>query len=426
MFRNIVFQVHWLLGITCGLVLALMGVTGAALSFENELLAALNAGRMSVTVRDVPVLEPPELLERIARQDPGRRVGTLSVSAEPGRAARVGFLPARPPDSDVPARAPAAASNDRVIPDPASSAASKDRVIPANAGILPPSPSRARLRMDIEFADPYDGRLLAAEKDLRGHATLDFAENLHRRLAAGDAGRLVTGVSAIALVFFAASGLYLRWPRRALDWRTWLVPRWRQRGRPFLISLHSVAGTWVLPVYLVSALSGLNFAFDWYRDGAQKLLGVQAAPRVQQPFPRGADPLPDLRTAWAGFLRETSATGWSTASFNVPSDPGQPLMLNYLVANPPHERASNRIALDVATGALQAHERYADRKAGERLAASFFPLHRGSYWGVGGVLVVMVASLAMPVFAVTGWMQYLKRRRAQRAPSAIPAGDPAT
>ena len=34
--RALLFQVHWFLGITAGLVLAVMGVTGATMSFEAE------------------------------------------------------------------------------------------------------------------------------------------------------------------------------------------------------------------------------------------------------------------------------------------------------------------------------------------------------------------------------------------------------
>jgi sulfite reductase (NADPH) flavoprotein alpha-component len=44
-----------------------------------------------------------------------------------------------------------------------------------------------------------------------------------------------------------------------------------------------------------------------------------------------------------------------------------------------------------------------------------FVLHKGSYFGWAGTLAMMVSSLAMPLFAVTGWMLYLKRRRFARA-----------
>lgn len=53
-FRNAVFQVHWFLGITAGVVLALVGVTGGMLSFEDEILEALNPGVMTVEPAGVP------------------------------------------------------------------------------------------------------------------------------------------------------------------------------------------------------------------------------------------------------------------------------------------------------------------------------------------------------------------------------------
>ena len=42
--KNILFQTHWLIGITAGIVLALVGATGAMLSFEKQMIAALNDG----------------------------------------------------------------------------------------------------------------------------------------------------------------------------------------------------------------------------------------------------------------------------------------------------------------------------------------------------------------------------------------------
>ncbi|MCR2446398.1 PepSY domain-containing protein, partial [Salmonella enterica] len=73
--------------------------------------------------------------------------------------------------------------------------------------------------------------------------------------------------------------LYLRWPRRWWHWRSWLAVEWKRSGRGFLWSLHSVVGTWVLLIYLMSALTGLWWSFDWYRSAANTLLGVAPAAR---------------------------------------------------------------------------------------------------------------------------------------------------
>ena len=49
--RNAIFQLHWFFGITAGIVLAVVGVTGGILSFEDELLKALNPGVLTVQAR---------------------------------------------------------------------------------------------------------------------------------------------------------------------------------------------------------------------------------------------------------------------------------------------------------------------------------------------------------------------------------------
>lgn len=373
MIKWILFQTHWLLGISAGLVLALMGISGALLSFENEILRTLNPGLMTVPTRSSAMLAPPELVTRLHADHPMRSLGTLGVSAHPHRAARIGFLASRDPNQK-------------------------------------PEPS-ARPRMDVFFVDPYDARLLGAEDALRGHATLHLVEDIHRRLAAGDTGKALTGASTLILLVLAGSGLYLRWPRRWSDLRAWFVVRWRQRSSPFLRSLHEVFGTWLLIPFLIMALTGLWWSYDWYRDGVLKLTGSTTP---QRQLTRKPDEAPvstaALQTGWSAFLRATQRSGFSTASFNLPGA-DQPLIINYLDAHPAHERASNRITLDLATGEIRSHERYADKTAGGKLAGSMFALHKGSFFGVGGTLVMMLASLAMPLFAVTGWLLYLKRRR---------------
>jgi len=42
MFKKTFFQIHWFLGITAGLILSLMGVTGAIYSYEQQILEWIN------------------------------------------------------------------------------------------------------------------------------------------------------------------------------------------------------------------------------------------------------------------------------------------------------------------------------------------------------------------------------------------------
>lgn len=375
--RNLWFQLHWLFGISAGLVLAVMGITGAALSFETELLRALNPSTTTVVAQRDPMLTPPQLIERIARAQPDRVIGSIHVSAVRDRAARVGFLPAE-----------------------------KTKARPGQGG------GGGRPQMDMHFVDPYTGVLLGREDDLVGHDFLHFLEDVHRRLAGGDKGKAITGASTVILLVLAGSGLYLRWPRRWRSPSAWLAVRWRLRAAPFLKNLHEAIGTWLLLPYIVVALTGLWWSYEWYRDGVLSLTGSRPTERAPM-RDAGAPPASaeQIGAAWSSFTQQVVATGgWSTVNFSIPAA-DKPLVLSYVDADPAHERATNRLVVDLATGEVREHERYDDKTAGGKLAASMFVLHKGSFFGVAGTVVMMLASLAMPLFAITGWMLYLKRRR---------------
>lgn len=205
MVKKILFQLHWLFGISAGLVLALMGVTGAGLAYQDELLRLLNPDVLAVEPPpQARPLAPDELLARLHRQLPARPVQALTLSADPHDAAKVGIAGGGPRGTTV-------------------------------------------------YADPYSGELLGTPRGAEFFLTV---MKLHRWLALGDAGKTLTGAATLALVFLCLSGLYLRWPRRLGDWRAWLAVDWRRRGRGFLWSLHATVGTWVLLAYLLAALAG--------------------------------------------------------------------------------------------------------------------------------------------------------------------------
>ncbi|HEU0153424.1 MAG TPA: PepSY-associated TM helix domain-containing protein, partial [Arenimonas sp.] len=244
MFKTLVFQLHWLLGITAGVVLAVVGVTGAMLSFEDGLLKAINPGVMTVAPQ-AAALPPADLLARVGDQWPDRALQSLTLSSDPRDAARVVFAPA-----------PGAAA----------------------AG--------GRARGETRYVDPYTGALLAPP---RGEGFFRTTMQVHRWLAADAVGKQIVGASTLALVFFCVSGLYLRWPRRWRDWRAWLALDWAQKGRSFLWHLHAVVGTWVLVAYLVMALTGLFWSYDWYRSGLYAITGTPVPAGRGGPAPAGAN-----------------------------------------------------------------------------------------------------------------------------------------
>lgn len=360
MLKTALFQLHWLLGITAGLVLSVMGLTGALMSFEDEIVRLANPAIAQLAQRHAAGERPLPVNVLLRRLDLDRQQAVT-----------------------------------RMLIDPTGKRPSTARLAGKGGGRV--------------YFDPYTGEKVAAPR-LSG--AFAFIEDLHRHLTAGKRGQAVTGASTLILLFFCASGLYLRWPRRWWSLRTWWAVEWRRQGRSFLWSLHAVFGTWCLLVYLLVALTGLTWSYNWYRDGVVALLGTEPAMRGD-----GRDHRP-ATVDFAAVQRTLDAipgTHGTALDLRIPPRAGEPLSVRFLPDHPDHDRAYDNLEIEPGSGALLRRQDYALLPRGQQLLVSMFPLHSGSFFGLPGRIVVMLASVGMSVFFVTGWMLYLDRRRKKRA-----------
>ena len=383
MIKWAIYRLHWLLGITAGVVLSVMGITGAIMAFEDEIMTASSHGIVDVPERTADrVMSPDALLARFIEQSPDSIPIKLTVFPDPGKSARLVY---RPRSTQ-------------------SLAAEEDDT-------------------DGTYLNPYSGEVLGKAV---GERFFDTVRSLHRYLLLphnrAGAGRPITTFAAACLAFFALSGLYLRWPRRALDWRAWLKPDLGRRGRNLYWSLHSVAGTWLFPIFLVFAITGPTFAYDAYRDELTALLTWTSAPPAKPVArdakslqtggqPSGKPALPArLDGAWAGFQAAVHADV-TTVLFPVSQKATSTVTVRYLTRSSPHYRAYNEITLDRNSGRVVSHNIYARQSLGKQISIGMLSVHRGKVFGFAGTVVFMLAALMLPLFCITGYLLYLDRRR---------------
>ncbi|WP_407159300.1 PepSY-associated TM helix domain-containing protein [Bradyrhizobium sp. STM 3557] len=373
-------QIHSIIGLVIALLLTVVALTGVTMSFEEEIQAGLNAGMSHVEARQAPLLTPDELIARLPPSD--GRVAAIMLSSDPTSAVRIRFAP-------------------------------------SHGGSRPTS----------VFVDPYDAHVLGTP---RGEEFFATVRRLHRwLLIPGDAkgyGRQITGIATISLLVLLISGLVLRWPHRAASAKMWLKPNFGLRGRGLHRSLHAVIGTWVLPIYLVMTLTGLWYSFDWYKNGAVWLLsrpraadaelepkaprGARAAKSdVQAGTKRESRPLA-LDRVWATF-QQLERNRFRTVLMNLPAGDATIVRVRAW-AEDSTEGPRDEFRIDAASGELVSSELYADKTIGERMLMRVLDIHRGSIFGWPGKLVFMLAAAAMPLFAVTGLLLYVSRRRHRR------------
>lgn len=394
MFKKTFFQIHWFLGITAGLILSIMGVTGAIYSYEQPIQRWLNPDSYTVKVENHAKLTPAEIYQHFQVQNPEMKINSITV-----------------------AKAPEEASNINIVKEGAR-------------------------RGYTMMVNPYTAEILP---EVRGKDFFQFIQQLHRNLTVGEVGKQITGASTLMLIFFVLSGLYLRWPKKH-SLKQWFALKSKLKGRNFLWDLHAVVGTWVVIFYLLLACTGLYWSYDWWRDGMFKVMGVERPqPEMQGPrigegkerqgnatqLQQGRDQhlrngprqakeglKPEqiqkvLTQTWNGFNSQIKRD-YSTLTISIPKKADGKVELTFVDAIPQHERARNKAIYDYQNAQIEKIDLYEVKPLNEKIMSSMLPVHRGSFFGPVFQFIIMLAALAMPLFFITGWMLYLKRRKQKK------------
>lgn len=373
MFKKYIFQIHWLLGITMGLVLSIVGITGALLSYEQEILRWINPDSYVVTAEQRALLTPSEIYQQFHQSNPEAKINSITVNNSPTEAAIVNI---------------------------------QKEGAKHGANVM---------------INPYTAEALPA---IQGTEFFNITEQIHRGFIFGMTGRQIVAISMLMLLFFIFSGIYLRWPGKH-SIKQWLFLKPKLTGRSFLWNLHAIIGTWVVIFYLIFAVTGLTWPYSWWKNGFYAVLGVENTPSKKPVAVQLADPKTSktsvltteeisqlLQKTWERFPQQI-ARDYSTLSMSIPSD-NKSVNISFFDAIPQHERARNSATYRVDTDAFEKINLYADKPLNEKMAASIFPIHSGSFFGSTYHFLAMFASLLMPLFFVTGWLLYLNRRQQRR------------
>jgi uncharacterized iron-regulated membrane protein len=273
--------------------------------------------------------------------------------------------------------------------------------------------------------DPFGGRMLGWVRAL--HVQL---------LAPAYGGRSVVGWFGIGLLAMLTTAIPIWWPRAGRV-RQAFAADFRARGVLFHRRLHGAAGAWIAAVLVVMAISGIVMAFP---RPARLVLGLDslAAPRAHHaaeaaaPAAAAATPAApaaaDINRAVAANINRAVAADINRAVARAQQ--GYPRLVLRTAFLPARRTDPVRLVLTErdATGAVNAVQlqvgladgrmRVLDDPAtggpGENLYRWMHDLHTGSGMGAVWRLVQAAGGLALPLLAVTGSMQWWRKRSARR------------
>ncbi|MGL5145641.1 MAG: PepSY-associated TM helix domain-containing protein, partial [Acinetobacter junii] len=359
MLKKVFFQIHWFLGITAGLILSLMGITGAIYSYDQQILEFINKESYVVEAASTPKLTPAQIFQHFNKKQPDIEINSITIAADPTASSTVNIK------------------------------------------------KEGARRGHNMMVNPYTAEVLP---EVKGREVLQFIQRLHRNLTAGEFGAQITGASTLMLIFFVLSGLYLRFPKKH-SFKQWFFIKPKLKGRNFIWDLHAVVGTWLVVFYLLFACTGLYWSYDWWRAGMFKVMGVEQPKRNEPNQDRKKPEKEKLKPEQVTNILSQSWTGvnaqigreYSSLTFNIPKKNDAKLELSFVDAIPQHERARNQAIYNYQSNTFEKFELYEDKKLNEKIMSSMLPVHRGSFFGDTYQFLAMLASLTMPLFFVTGW-----------------------
>lgn len=273
-------------------------------------------------------------------------------------------------------------------------------------------------RYNIHF-NQFTGKVVGWKQRYTG--VLGFLEDLHFFLLLGRKGIQVNAVFGFALMLMCASGLVVWWPGVA-NWRQAARVKWRARWKRINYDLHRTAGFYLAGLLFLMALTGSYFGLPNILLGALTVVTGASVEQVQaaRAFPQSI-PVEDAAPFSAQAIYERGEAllppGFivdgiilprgEEAVFNVRGKlPGNPLFASYAGSY-----------FDQYSGELLGTVDLREQPLALRIANLIGPIHFGLWAGLWSKSLWALLGLAPGTLFLTGfvmWWNRVGRKRLRR------------
>lgn len=359
--KKIIRQIHLWLGLASGLVVFILGITGAIYAFQSEIRKMLYHDRLYVDVPEVAVRLPLSRLLPIAEQAIGkdRKISRAELSQLPGRTYMFRAM-------------------------------KLDRKAFGYWNYYQ--------YYDKVYLNPYTGGVVFREDAKKEFFTIVLA--LHMNLLMGDhIGHIIVQWSVVCFVLLLVSGMVLWWPKKwnRKQLKKSMVVKWNAKFKRLNYDLHNVFGFYSFVILMVIALTGLMWSFELTTEQKAKVLSDTTQPAGTMPVDR----------ILTQALQASPETVYLLYSF-PPAKSGTVNVSAYQSDVQLYKRVQYRF--DRYNGKLlQTGEAFNKLALRAQVIALNYDLHTGSALGFAGKMLVFFAGLIAAGLPVTGFLIWWRR-----------------
>jgi len=376
--KQLVGKVHLWLGLTSGLVVFIVSITGAIFTFQDDIRDLTEPWRKVKEQTTAPVLPS--------------RLQAAALAPHPGIAAQDTWVTYFGPERSATVFFTDKASNPIQV-----------------------------------YLNPYTGQVLH-EQNLRTHF-FSIVQAIHMTLLLPEPyAKWVVGGSVLIFVVMLGTGVVLWWPKRKQERKQRFTIKWDARWRRVNYDLHNVLGFYAASIALLLALTGLFMIFPWMlnsamfmANGGHEYLQETAAPKVDtlQIVTASPQPLTDVIYRTAHRLSPTAEM-----VLIAPVGTGKDPVGCWAYQRTLHYYHRDEYTFHPVSGQLLQFRPHGAKSTGTKLSDANYDLHTGQILGLGGKIIAFLASLISASLPVTGslvwWGRYHKTKKPSRAVSTKP------
>ena len=355
---------HVYLGIIAGLIVAITGITGSILVFQQQIDRALNPALFKVS-SGVHKMEPDEIMTLIKQRYPAIHTSYL-YGPEEGQA-------------------------------------------------LAPYMIYDYVKEQQYFFDPYTGAFNGQRSYESGF--IHTVTEIHRTLLIPAAGRYIVGLSSLVLLILTISGLRLWIPAKWKQLRSVLTVNFKGSFKRQNYDWHNVTGFYSAPVVSLLSLTGFCITFSVLvipllfvlsgrsPQGAAQVLGARSV------YVKSAATLP-LSKVMA--ISKKAMPGCRIGGIALPADSTGNFRLDLVSKSSLRSGKREMLILDQYSGKILLNSRTDFPNVANAYLSWLVPLHFGTFGGLPTQLLALLAGLMPAVLFVTGFIIWYPRWKKQR------------
>jgi uncharacterized iron-regulated membrane protein len=260
------------------------------------------------------------------------------------------------------------------------------------------------------YFNPYTAELTHVQ-DLEKDFFL-IIEDLHMHLLLPeDIGKQVVGISTLIFLLMLITGIVLWWPKKRKNFRKNLQIKWNARWRRVNYDWHRTTGFYISFLALFIALTGLSFSYEWMNESFYVVANLgkdypedEVSPHIKEIAVETDDNAMDIAMAHTFNLMPHSGM-----YFVWEQGPYAPIVTGAYPDALEFDHQSN-FYYHPESGELLKKHFYEDKSNGMKLQEMTYGLHTGQYFGIIGKIIAFFGSLFVAMLPVSGFMLWWGRR----------------